>query len=93
MGFLLQVGQSAPDGGTQGEQPGRRSGRNDQRDPLGRQMGQGTSGADESSEVRVPDEMERQRTQALQQELRRRGGERFRSQEELDYIDRLLRRF
>jgi len=93
MGFSLQDGQSDRDGGSQGEQPGRRGGRNDQRDPLGRQMGQGTSGADESSDVRVPDEMERQRTQALQQELRRRGGERFRSQEELDYIDRLLRRF
>jgi len=93
MGFSLQDGQSDRDGGTQGEQPGRRGGRHDRRDPLGRQMGQGTSGADESSDVRVPEEMERQRTQNLQQELRRRGGERFRTQEELDYIDRLLRRF
>lgn len=93
MGFSLQDGQSDRDGGTQGEQPGRRAGRHDRRDPLGRQMGQGTSGADEGNDVRVPDEMEHQRTQTLQQELRRRGGERFRSQEELDYIDRLLRRF
>ena len=91
-GFSLQDGQSDRDGGGQGTEPSRRRG-SDRRDPLGRQLGQGTSGADESADVRVPEEMERQRTQNLQQELRRRGGERFRSQEELDYIDRLLRRF
>jgi hypothetical protein len=37
--------------------------------------------------------MERQRTRAIQEELRRRGGERTRPQEELDYIDRLLKQF
>ena len=38
-------------------------------------------------------EQERQRAQAIQEELRRRGADRGRPQEELDYIDRLLRRF
>ena len=41
----------------------------------------------------VPEERERQRTQAIQEELRRRGGERMRPQQELDYIDRLLKQF
>jgi uncharacterized protein (TIGR02302 family) len=63
------------------------------RDPLGRRYGQGSSGADESADVTVPEERERQRTQAIQEELRRRGAERARPQMELDYIDRLLKQF
>ena len=49
-------------------------GRGDRRDPLGRLYGNGSSGADESSDVTVPEQRERQRTQAIQEELRRRGG-------------------
>jgi Domain of unknown function (DUF4175) len=41
----------------------------------------------------VPEERERQRTQAIQEELRRRGAEQTRPREELDYIDRLLKQF
>jgi uncharacterized protein (TIGR02302 family) len=63
------------------------------RDPLGRRYGNGNSGTDESADVTIPDEQERQRTQAIQEELRRRGAERDRPQEELDYIDRLLKQF
>ena len=63
------------------------------RDPLGRRYGHGSAGADESGDVTVPEERERQRTQAIQEELRRRGGERERPQEELEYIDRLLKQF
>lgn len=92
MGFSLQDGHSDQQGGGRGGQQGRRR-QSDGRDPLGRQMGQGTAGADDSADVQVPEEMERQRTQNLQQELRRRGGERFRPQQELDYIERLLRQF
>lgn len=66
---------------------------NDRRDPLGREMGQGTTGADEGNDVVVPEQMERQRTRAIQDELRRRGAQRTRPQEELDYIDRLLKQF
>ena len=46
-----------------------------------------------SADVTVPEERERQRTQAIQEELRRRGAERLRPQMELDYIDRLLKQF
>jgi uncharacterized protein (TIGR02302 family) len=67
--------------------------RGEGRDPLGRRYGNGSSGTDESADVTVPDERERQRTQAIQEELRRRGAERDRPQEELDYIDRLLKQF
>lgn len=63
------------------------------RDPLGRRYGQGSSGADESSDVTIPSQRERQRTRAIQEELRRRGADRERPQPELDYIDRLLRQF
>lgn len=92
MGFSLQDGQGDQQGGGRGGQQGRRR-QSEGRDPLGRQMGQGTAGADDGADVQVPEEMERQRTQNLQQELRRRGGERFRPQQELDYIERLLRQF
>ncbi len=91
MGFSLRNGQD--------DSPGRgyRSGPPDRaqpgRDPLGRRYGQGSSGADESADVTVPEERERQRTQAIQEELRRRGADRARPQQELDYIDRLLKQF
>ncbi len=65
----------------------------ERRDPLGRQLREGTSGADESGDVQVPDQMEEARTRAIQEELRRRGADRGRPQPELDYIDRLLRQF
>lgn len=68
----------------------RRGGR---RDPLGRLTREGTSGADEGSDVQVPEQMERARSRAIQDELRRRGAERDRPAEELDYIDRLLKSY
>ena len=94
-----------PNGDQMGNSPGSRDrgnprsragmppGRGANRDPFGRQPGEGTSGADEGGDVRVPEERERQRAQAIQEELRRRGADRSRPQEELDYIDRLLKRF
>ena len=65
----------------------------ERRDPLGRQLRDGTSGADESGDVQVPEQMEEARTRAIQDELRRRGADRGRPQQELEYIDRLLRQF
>ncbi len=65
----------------------------ERRDPLGRHLDKGTSGADESGDVRVPDQMEEARSRAIQEELRRRGADRSRPQPELDYIERLLRQF
>lgn len=58
-------------------------------DPLGRS---GTGNA-LGSGVKVPDAKTLQRARDILLELRRRAGERGRPQEELDYIDRLLKEF
>ena len=89
MGMMMPDGRGDGPGGS--PLPGSPD-RADQRgrDPLGR-MNQGN--ALDSGDVRVPEEAERQRSQAIQEELRRRGAERERPQKELDYIDRLLRQF
>ena len=65
----------------------------ERRDPLGRQLKEGSGGLDESGLTQIPEEMEQARTRAIQDELRRRGAERTRPQPELDYIDRLLKQF
>jgi len=78
-----------------GVQPGqdpRQAGRQE-RDPLGRAAGTGSSGEAISDDTTVPEERERQKTLAIQEELRRRGAERARPRPELDYIDRLLKQF
>lgn len=62
----------------------------DNQDPLGRPAeGAFTDG----SGVEVPEEMSRARARDILEELRRRAAEAGRSQEELDYIERLLDRF
>ena len=76
-----------------GANPGSGQRRSANRDPLGRPLQQGTSGSAESGDVRVPDDMEQARTREIQDELRRRGADRTRKQNELDYIDRLLTPF
>lgn len=75
----------------QGASPDRRA--DNRRDPLGRILRDGNAGTDESSDVKVPDEMEQARTRAIQDELRRRSAERDRPQPELEYLDRLLRQY
>ena len=90
------MGMMMPDGqGGDGQGSGPLPGSPDQadregRDPLGR-YNQGTSS--DNADVTVPEERERQRTQAIQEELRRRGAEQERPRQELDYIDRLLKQF
>jgi len=89
MGMMMPDGRGdGPRGSPAPGQPGHADSRG--RDPLGR-TNQG-NGLD-SGDVRVPEEAERQRSQAIQEELRRRGAERERPRKELDYIDRLLRQF
>jgi uncharacterized protein (TIGR02302 family) len=90
MGMMMQDGQRG-DGRGNGPLPGSpdRADPNG-RDPLGRHN-QGSSA--DSADVAVPEERERQRTQAIQEELRRRGADQERPRQELDYIDRLLKRF
>jgi uncharacterized protein (TIGR02302 family) len=90
MGMMMPDGQRS-DGGGSGPLPGspERADPNG-RDPLGR-YNQGSSS--DNADVAVPEERERQRTQAIQEELRRRGADQQRSRQELDYIDRLLKQF
>ncbi|HLB80729.1 MAG TPA: DUF4175 family protein, partial [Dongiaceae bacterium] len=61
------------------------------RDPLGR-LDPGM-GMIDTGDVAIPEEADLQRAREILDELRRRAGERARPQLELDYIDRLLRRF
>ena len=60
-------------------------------DPMGRP--QRTEGPDLGTSVRVPDEIDVQRAREILEELRRRLGDQQRPLLELDYIERLLRRF
>ena len=60
-------------------------------DPLGR--AQNGTGGGMNGNVKVPDKSELQRAREILQELRKRAAERGRPQEELDYIDRLLKQF
>ncbi len=80
-----QPGQQGQNGMTPGQRPGQNT------DPLGRPIP--GMGADISNRVEVPDKADLQRTREILEELFRRAGERFRSIEELDYLNRLLRRF
>ncbi|HET6307775.1 MAG TPA: DUF4175 family protein [Rhodopila sp.] len=90
MGMMMPDGQRG-DGQGSGPLPGSPD-RPDPngRDPLGR-YSQGS--AADNADVAVPEERERQRTQAIQEELRRRGADQERPRQELDYIDRLLKQF
>src|SRR5207237_7623092 len=58
-------------------------------DPLGRPL-RGRDFGDDTT-VKVPGEIDVQRARRILEELRRRFGESFRPQLELDYIERLLR--
>ncbi len=60
-------------------------------DPFGRPRQDGL--AVDTSDVRIPDEADLQRAREILDELRRRAGDRRRPPLELDYIDRLMRRF
>jgi len=98
MGLMESGDADGEPGGENTEEGGDQSGQGRQlgegRDPLGRPTRDSVGGRrDEGSDVMVPTEMEMQRTREIQEELRRRAGERDRPQLELDYIDRLLRRF
>jgi hypothetical protein len=86
-------GQGMAGGEQGGEGEDQASGQGEGRDPLGRNTREAPGGQDNASDTRVPDEAELLRTRRIQEELRRRGAERERPPAELDYIDRLLRRF
>jgi hypothetical protein len=67
----------------QPDQPGR--------DPFGRPMSNG--GLFDEGDVKIPSDNVLQKSREILDELRRRAGQRTRPQLELDYIDRLLKRF
>jgi uncharacterized protein (TIGR02302 family) len=72
-----------------------RYGMNDNRgelDPMGRPP-QRTDGPDPGVGVKVPDQIDIQRAREILEELRRRIGETTRPPAELDYLERLLKRF
>ena len=83
-----QMGQGPGPG-----EPGRmgRSRANQDTDPLGRPL-RGRDYGDDTT-VKVPGEIDVQRARRILEELRRRFGETFRPQLELDYIERLLKDF
>lgn len=64
---------------------------NQPRDPLGRP--QRFQGPDAGNSVKVPDEIDMQRARQILEELRRRLAQPARPTQELDYYERLLRRF
>ncbi|HUN39188.1 MAG TPA: DUF4175 family protein [Acetobacteraceae bacterium] len=89
--FMLQEGNGEGNGndtmpGSEGHGRGRR-------DPLGRQYGEGGSGADEGNDVTIPEKREYSRTREIEEELRQRDAQRDRPQQELDYYGRLLKGF
>src|SRR5215469_15920471 len=61
------------------------------RDPLGRPVS--NNGTYDQGDVKIPDQNTLQKAREILDELRRRAGERSRPAIELDYIDRLLKRF
>lgn len=79
-------GGTTPDPNAQGRSEG-----DQRRDPLRDRPNQGYA-SDESS-VEIPGESDLQRARRIFDELRKRSGERSRPELELDYIERLLKRF
>jgi uncharacterized protein (TIGR02302 family) len=62
-----------------------------ERDPFGRPLS--SNGTYDQSDVKIPDQGTLQKSREILDELRRRAGDRSRPVIELDYIERLLRRF
>ncbi|MCE9522075.1 MAG: TIGR02302 family protein [Alphaproteobacteria bacterium] len=84
---LLQ--QMAGQGSTMPGQGGQGAGENE--DPFGRP--QSSFGPSFGDSVKVPDKLNIQKAREILEELQRRSAERGRPSNELDYIERLLRRF
>ncbi len=90
-GLAQQMQQQGIGPGPNGR-PGRRQQRAQQdTDPLGRPM-RGREYGDDVT-VKVPGEIDAQRARRILEELRKRYGESYRPQLELDYIERLLKGF
>lgn len=90
---LEQMRQSAQQMAEQMQKNGNNRGRNadGRRDPLDRP--QRAEGPDIGNSVKVPNAIDAQRAREILDELRKRSGQALRPPSELDYIDRLLKRF
>lgn len=86
---MQQAQRGNPDGQANAADS-RQNQRNPVRDPLGRNM-TGYENAGEAT--KVPELAPVERARRILEELQRRAGNRERNQQELDYLDRLLRRF
>jgi len=89
-GMMQQMRSRSAHGSGLGMQP-RFNPLRQRRDPLGRYMP--TPGGIDSDQLKIPDQSTVERAQRILDELRKRAGQEFRPRMELDYIDRLLRRF
>jgi hypothetical protein len=85
-----RFGQGQPNQGEMGATD-RGTGDRVERDPFGRPLS--NNGTYDLGDVKIPDENILQKSRQILDELRRRAGERSRPTIELDYIERLLRRF
>jgi uncharacterized protein (TIGR02302 family) len=92
-GLAQQMQQNGIGMGPGQGQPGRNGRQRAQQDtdPLGRPL-RGREYGDDST-VKVPGEIDAQRARRILEELRKRYGETYRPQMELDYIERLLKDF
>jgi len=91
-GMAQQMQQGQGQGMGPNGQPGRGRQRAEQNtDPLGRPL-RGRDYGDDNN-VKVPGEIDAQRARRILEELRKRFGESYRPQLELDYIERLLKDF
>jgi len=79
--MMAQNGQQAGDGNDPKQQY----------DPLGRPLDQ--QGSMAGGQVKIPDQSDLARAREILEELRRRAGEANRAQQELEYIERLLKQF
>lgn len=86
---MQQAQRGNPDGQAR-EADSRQNQRNSQRDPLGRNT---TDYENAGEATQVPDLAPVERARRILEELQRRAGNRERAPLELDYLDRLLRRF
>jgi hypothetical protein len=84
----MQQGDGDGQGNGVGNRPGRQQSTSNATDPLGRPMR--THESDDLT-VKIPGDIDVQRARRILEELRRRLGDPSRPQEELDYLERLLK--
>jgi len=100
--FAQRMGRGRQNGGQWGRQGGRfgffngprlRGLRPGNRDPFGRPAQEEGQQGTATGRVKIPGESEMQRAREILKELRRRAGDLWRPELELEYIERLLKRF